>query len=103
MSQKRFQSISERFRDVLKGYIDDFMVKFQWDSVFDGFESVLANRKGILDPRGTPESSKSPKNPRNERPPSIAISTYQKIYQTPSELGERSIRCRFFFSLKKNG
>ena len=68
MSQKRFQSISERFRDVLKGSIDDFMVKFQWDSVFDGFESVLANRKGILDPRGTPESSRSTKTPEMNAP-----------------------------------
>ena len=50
---------------------------------FDGFESVFANRKGILAPRGAPESSKSHKTPRNERPPSIAISRYQHFYPTP--------------------
>ena len=42
------------------------------------------------------------KKPGNERPPSIAISRCQKIYQTPSELGDRSISKNVFFVAKKN-
>ena len=91
MSQKRYQSISERFRDVLEGPIDDFMVKFQWDS---GFLPILTKyffREWIFQYIGPQMWSDDGKNPGNERPPSIAISRCQNFYQTPSELGDRSI------------
>ena len=50
---------------------------------FDGFEPVLANRKGILDPRGIPKSSESLKTPRKERPRPVDMSRYPVFYPTP--------------------
>ena len=41
------------------------------------------------------------KHPGNARPPSIAIYRCQNFYQTPSELGDRSISKMFFFVAKK--
>ena len=84
MSQKRYQSISERFCDVLEGPIDDFMVKFQWDSGFSSFLNQFWKIENIYWTLGVPQSRpRTIKTPEMNAPRCVDIYRYNFFYLTP--------------------